>query len=337
MSETATGSEGRFMRSRRQVTDEESPQTRRLPGALKRAFANFRKHEMTDVAASLTYYGMMSLFPTIVLAVSLFALIGDAQTISNAVDYLARQGLDASTQDTIRQAMTKIVNSSGGAVSFALVLSIALALNGASGAFGAAGRAINRVYNVHDDRAFVRHKLEDLMWTLLLVVLLLVVIVALFLGGGIAEDLLGTIGLGDTGATVWSIIRWPIALVCAMLTFGVIYAFAPALQPRRFRWISPGAVLGVVVWIVASIGFAIYIQNFSTYGAAYGAAGAALVLLLWLWLSSCALLFGAELNAELEREQTAGKGGPPFPTPPPAPSDATPPASAPRPAHHETR
>jgi membrane protein len=299
-----------------------------LPGAATRAFAAFRRHEMTDVAAALTYYAMMSLFPGIVLATSLFSLIGDQQTVSQAVDYVARRGADAETQDAVRAVVDKIVRASGGAVSVALVVSSAIALNGASGALGAAGRALNRVYAVDEDRGFVGRKVTDLGMTLVIVVLLLVVIAALFLGGGIAEDLLGTIGLGSTAATLWSIVRWPLGLGTALIAYALIYAYAPDLEPRRVRWISPGAVAGVAIWIIASIAFGVYIRHFSSYGAAYGAAGAVIVLLLWLWLSSCAFLFGAELNAELERAQTAGRGGPPFVTPPPAPAPRA--ASAPR-------
>jgi membrane protein len=173
----------------------------------------------------------------------------------------------------------------------------------------------------------VGRKLTDLGMTLVIVVLLLVVIGALFVGGGIAEDLLGTIGLGGTAATAWSIVRWPLALGAALIAYALIYAFAPDREPRRLRWISPGAVAGVAIWIVASIAFGIYIKNFSSYGAAYGAAGAVIVLLLWLWLSSCAFLLGAELNAELERAETAGRGGPPVPMPPPSAAQPAPPVS----------
>jgi membrane protein len=295
-----------------------------LPGAAKRAFAAFRRHEMTDTAAALTYYAMMSLFPGIVLATSLFSLIGDQQTVSKAVDYVARHGADEATQTAVRAVVDKIVNASGGAVSVALVVSLAIALNGASGAFGAAGRALNRVYGVDEDRGFVGRKLTDLGMTLVIVVLLLIVIGALFVGGGIARDLLGTIGLGSTASTVWAIVRWPLALGAALLAYGLIYAYAPDREPRRLRWISPGAIAGVAIWIVVSIGFGIYIQHFSTYGAAYGAAGAVIVLLLWLWISSCAFLFGAELNAELERAQTAGRAGPPLMTPPPGSAGTAP-------------
>jgi membrane protein len=285
--------------------------------AAKRAFSQFRRHQMNDVAAALTYYAMMSLFPAIVLATSLFSLIGDEQTVSDAVDYFARQGADPSTQDAIRKVMDKIVSASGGAVSFALVVSVLIALNGASGAFGAAGRALNRVYAVDDDRGFVDRKLTDLGVTLAIVVLLLVVVAALFLGGGFAEDLLGSIGLGSTASAVWAIARWPLALGAMLVAYALIYSYAPDIEPRQLRWITPGAVTGVVIWIVASIGFGIYIRHFATYGAAYGAAGAVIVLLLWLWLSACAFLFGAELNAELERAAKAGRGGPPALSPAP--------------------
>jgi membrane protein len=301
----------------RVATDAVTPPRASFTDAAKRAFSQFRRHEMTDVAAALTYYAMMSLFPAIVLATSLFSLIGDEQTVSNAVDYFARQGADQATQDAVRAVMDKIVSASGGAVSFALLLSVLIALNGASGAFGASGRAINKVYGVDEDRGFVRRKLTDVGITLLLVVLLLMVIAALFLGGGFAEDLLGSIGLGSTASVIWSIIRWPLALGGMLVAYALIYAYAPDLEPRRLRWISPGAVTGVAIWIVASIAFGIYIRHFSTYGAAYGAAGAVIVLLLWLWLSSCAFLFGAELNAELERASKAGRGGPPAVTPAP--------------------
>lgn len=287
-------------------------------GAIKRAFSEFRRHEMTDVAAALTYYAMMSLFPAIVLATSLFSLIGDEKTVGNAVDYLARQGADAETQNAIRAVMEKIVSASGGAVSVALAVSVAIALNGASGAFGAAGRALNRVYRTDEDRGFVGRKLTDLGMTLAIVVLLLVVMAALFLGGGLAEDLLGSVGLGSTASLIWSLARWPIALGGMLMAYALIYTYAPDVEDRRLRWITPGAVAGVLIWIVASIGFGIYIKNFSSYGAAYGAAGAVIVLLLWLWLSSCAFLFGAELNAELERAERAAAGAPPAMSPAPS-------------------
>jgi membrane protein len=271
---------------------------------------------MTDTAASLTYYAMLSLFPLLIALVSLFSLVGDPQTVTDFVGYLADNGADAQTRDAIEAVMRSIVESSSGGASVALVVSLAIALNGASGLFSAAGRALNDVYAVEDDRGFVRKKLQDVAMTLVVIALVMVVIVALFLGGGIVEDVFDLVGLGATAADVWLVARWPIALLAATTAYAVVYAFAPDLQPRRFRWLSPGAIAGVLIWIVASIAFGIYIQNFGNY-AAYGTFGAALVLLLWLWVSALAFLFGAELNAELERTESAGRGGPPLVTPPP--------------------
>ena len=147
--------------------------------------------------------------------------------------------------------------------------------------------------------------------TLVVIVLFAIVLIALFLGGKIADDLLGKIGLGSTAKAVWSIARWPVAVVAAMVGYALVYAVAPNVVPRRYRWITPGAAFGVVLWIVLSVAFAVYIKNFSTYGAAYGAFGAAIVLLLWMYLSANAFLFGAEVNAELERAERAGGSAPP--------------------------
>ena len=296
---------------------------------LKRAFANFRAHEMTDYAGTLTYFAMMSLFPALLLGVTLLGLFGQESLVTEASDYLLKNGADPQTAAVVRQTLDKVISSSGGALGFTLVLSVVLAINGASGAFAAAGRALNVVYGVEEDRGFVRRKATDIGVTLVVLVLFLIVLVALFLGGQIADDLLGKIGLGSTGKAVWSIVRWPAALVAAMVGYALVYAFAPNIVPRRFRWITPGAAFGVVLWIVLSIGFAIYVKNFSTYGAAYGVFGAAIILLLWLYLSANAFLFGAELNAELERAERGGRWAPPPPSPPPTAQAPVPAASRP--------
>jgi membrane protein len=296
---------------------------------LKRAFANFRAHEMTDAAGTLTYFAMMSLFPALLLGVTVLGLVGQQGLISEAGDYLLKNGADPQTAAVVREALQKVISSSGGALGFALVLSIVLAINGASGAFAASGRALNVIYGVREDRGFARRKLTDIAVTLVVIVLFAIVLVALFGGGQIADDLLGRIGLGSTGKAVWSIARWPLAVVAAMVGYALVYSFAPNIVPRRFRWITPGAALGVILWIVASLGFAVYIKNFSTYGAAYGAFGAAIVLLLWLYISANAFLFGAEVNAELERAERGAGSSPPPPSPPPAAQARAPAASRP--------
>jgi membrane protein len=266
-----------------------------------RAGKSFLAHQMTDRAATLTYYAMMSLFPALLVGVTLLGLVGQQGLVTDATNYLLDHGVDPSTANVVRRALQNLVNTSGGALGVTLVISVALALNGASGAFGASGRALNVVYGAEESRGMVRRKLLDVAATLAVIVLFAVVLAAVFLGGQIAHDLFGKIGLGSTAASIWSYARWPVALVAATVAYGVVYGMAPDIEPRKVRWLTPGAVVGVVLWIALSLGFSIYVRNFSSYGAAYGAFGAAIVLLLWLYLSANAFLFGAELNAELER------------------------------------
>jgi membrane protein len=272
-----------------------------LHQVLVRAGKNFLAHQLTDRAATLTYFAMMSLFPGLLVGVTLLGLFGQQGLVTDATNYLTEHGLDGDTAKVVTKVLRNMVNASGGALGVTLVVSVLLALNGASGAFGAAGRALNVVYGVEESRGMVRRKLTDLATALVVIVLFAVVLAAIFLGGQIADDLFGKIGLGSTAATIWSYARWPVALVAATLAYGLVYGIAPNIVPRHIRWITPGAAVGVLLWIVLSVGFSIYVRNFSSYGAVYGAFAAAIILLLWLYLSASAFLFGAELNAELER------------------------------------
>jgi membrane protein len=269
------------------------------------AFKRYREQQMTDRAAALTYFAMMSLFPALLVGVSLLGLFGQEGLVQDASDYLLKHGADETTADVVRKTLQNMISASSGALGATLLVSIALALNGASGAFGAAGRALDVVYGVAEGRGFVRRKLTDLAAALAVIVLFAVVIVAIFLGGRIADDLFGKIGLGETAATVWSYARWPVALVAATLAYGLVYRLAPDVRPPTVRWISVGAIVGIALWLLLSLGFSIYLRNFSTYGAAYGAFGAAIVLLLWLYLSANAFLFGAAVNAERQRARAA--------------------------------
>ena len=156
-----------------------------------------------------------------------------------------------------------------------------------------------------------------------MLLLLVAVLIALFLGGGLADDAFDKIGLGSTAAAIWSIARWPAAIAGALLAYAVIYAYAPDLEERKLHWLSPGAITAVSIWIVGSFGFGVFLQNFPSYGAAYGTFGAAIVLLLWLFITANAFLYGAELNATLQHLKTRPQG-PPFLTPPPQPAAAAP-------------
>ena len=277
----------------------------RVVGIAVAAFKRYREQQMTDRAAALTYFAMMSLFPSLLVGVSLLGLFGQQGLVQDASNYLLEHGADETTADVVRKTLQNMINASSGALGATLLVSIALALNGASGAFGAAGRALDVAFGVTEGRGFVRRKLTDLAAALAVIVLFAVVIVATFLGGQIADDLFGKIGLGETAATVWSYARWPVALIAATVAYGLVYRLAPDVRPATVRWISVGAIVGIALWLLLSFGFSIYLRNFATYGAAYGTFGAAIVLLLWLYLSANAFLFGAAVNAERQRAQAA--------------------------------
>jgi membrane protein len=272
---------------------------------LIRAFKKFEADEMADRAAALTYYMMMSLFPALLVGVSLLGLLGDRSLVTNAVEYAQDNGAPDEVSDALEALLTKTVDAAGGAVSSALVLGLVIAVYGASGAFGAAGRALNHVYGVKESRGFVAHKLADIGYTLLVIALAIVALVSLFLGGDLAGDLFGTIGIGDTAASVWRVARWAIAIAAVLGIYGIIFSFAPDIGARRRRIISPGGLVGVGIWILASAGFGLYVSNFGRFGATYGAFAGAIILLLWLYISSIAFLFGAELNSVIDHQGRA--------------------------------
>ncbi|HWC25838.1 MAG TPA: YihY/virulence factor BrkB family protein [Solirubrobacteraceae bacterium] len=269
--------------------------------AVKRAFEKFRAENMLDSAAALTYYTMLSLFPALLVCVSLLGLLGDRSLVTRAVEYASDNGAPAEVTDALEAMLTKTVEGAGGAVSIALVLGLAVALYGAAGAFGAAGRALNVVYDVEESRGFVARKLADIGFTVLVILLALVALVSVFLGGRLAGDLFGTIGLGETAASVWRVARWGVAIGAVLGLYAIVFAFAPDIAARRRRIVSPGALVGVVVWVAASAAFFSYVSNFGRYGATYGAFAGAVILLLWLYISSLAFLFGAELNSIADR------------------------------------
>jgi membrane protein len=282
----------------------------------KEAFKRFQADEMMDSAAALTYYSLMSLFPALLLAVAALGLFGQASLIGETADYLEQAGAPDSLSGAVTEALDSAQSQKGTALT-ALLLGLAISLNGASGAFGATGRALNRAWRVEEGRGFVRRKLNDLLWTVVVLALVLVTFVLVFLGGGVASDVLGWIGLGETAADVWRIVRWPLALLSALMVYAVVYFAAPNVEVRHFRLITPGAVFGVLTWIAASALFFVYVSNFSSYSATYGAFAGAVILLVWLWLSNVVLLFGAELNAAIDVRRSpdlpAGYDGPPLP------------------------
>jgi membrane protein len=235
--------------------------------------------------------------------VAVLGFFGQEGLIRDAASYLKTAGAPRETVDAITKALQSAEAQRKTALT-ALVIGLGTSLYGASGAFGAVGRALNHIWRVEEGRGFITHKLHNLLWTLVLVALVLITFVLIFLGGGLAGDVLGAIGLGQTAADIWRIARWPGALVAAMLVYAVVYYAAPNVEIRHWRFITPGAILGVVLWIVASAGFFFYVSNFSSYGATYGAFATMVVLLVWMWLTNVVLLFGAELNYVVDLRRT---------------------------------
>jgi len=270
--------------------------------ALKLAAKNFSKHNMTDRGAALTYYLVMSLFPALLVAVSLLGFFGAQSMVTDATKYLKDAGAPESVVGIVESSLKSIVSSSSGKALIPLIIGIAIGLNSASGAYGAAGRALNVAFGEPEERGFVKKKGTQIFFTLIVIVLALITLVSVFLGGGVAKSLLGsTLGLGDAVGSVWVYARWLVALVSTMLLFAIIYAFAPDIPKEKFKFISPGAVLAVIVWIIASAAFFFYVSNFSNYNATYGAFAGAVIFLLWLYVTSLVFLLGGELNAVYER------------------------------------
>jgi membrane protein len=287
---------------------------------LKRAFGRFQKDQITDYAAALTYFFLMSLAPAVLVAVALLGVLGQESLITDATDYLRDAGAPPETVNVISSIIEGALKQQSAAIT-SLVFGVVIGINGASGAFAAAGRALNKVWRVEEGRGFVRRKLNDIGWTLVVLVLVVITMVLIFLGGGLVNDIFGAIGLGDTAATIWKIVRWPAALLTATTIYAVVYYAAPNVEVRRFQFITPGAVFGVVIWIVASAAFFLYVSNFS-YGAAYGAIAGVVILLVWLWLTNSVMLFGAELNAVIDLRRSPHLpetyDGPPLPEKEPA-------------------
>ena len=296
--------------------DDPRPGKRIVLSDFKRAFKRFQADQMTDHAAALTYYSLLSLFPALLFGVASLGYFGGQTLIDDAADYLLQAGAPDETVNAVTQALDSAQSQRGTAFT-ALIIALATSLWGASGAFGAVGRALNIVWRVEEGRNFVHKKAHDVGWTLVLLVLVLITFVLIFVGGDVAQDLLETIGLGSVVADVWLIARWPMALVFAMLVYAIVYYAAPNVEVPRFQLLTPGAVIGVVAWIIASAGFFFYVSNFSSYSATYGAFAGAVILLVWLWLTNVVLLLGAELNAAIDLrrspELTTKYDGPPLP------------------------
>ena len=274
--------------------------------AVRQAWAEFRRDECTDLAAALTYFAVLSLFPALLAVVSLLGVFGQGESTTRTVlDLVERIGNEDAVEQ-LRQPITQMTET--GAAGFALVAGLGGALWSASGYVGAFGRAMNRIYEVGEGRPFWKLRPLNLAITLLSVVLAAVVLLGLVVSGPFSRELGETLGLGDATVTIWNVVKWPLMLLVVVFLVAVLYYATPNVRQPKFRWISVGAGLAIVVWILASAAFGLYVANFGSYNKTYGSLAGVIILLLWLWLTNLALLFGAEVDAELERSRQLQAG-----------------------------
>jgi membrane protein len=280
-----------------------------LFATLKRTATEFSEDNLTDWAAALTYYGLLALFPALIALVAIVGLFGDPQTTtSNITQIVTSIGPKSAAQTFSEPIKTITSNRSGAGIAF--VIGLVVALWSASGYVGAFMRASNVIYETPEGRPIWKLRPLQMLVTLAMVIMLAVMALALVLTGPIVDAVAEPIGLSSTAITIWNIAKWP-ALVALFITMiALLYYASPNVKLRGFKWVTPGSLVALVAWAVASAGFAFYVANFSSYNKTYGTLAGLVVLLIWMWITNMAILFGHQLNAERERSQEIAEGVP---------------------------
>lgn len=274
---------------------------------LVRTFKEFSADNLTDWAAALTYYGVMALFPAIIALVSIIGLVGPSAT-QPLLDNLGAVA-PGPAKDIVTSAITNLANNRG-AAGLTFVIGLALALNSASSYIAAFTRASNSIYEVEEGRPIWKLKPVQIGITLVLLVLLVLIAVAVTVSGPVADQVGKVIGVGSSATTVWDIAKIPLILLAVSFMIAFLYWAAPNVKQPGFRFVSPGGILALLVFIIASLLFAFYVATFASYNKTYGSLGGIVVFLVWLWLTNVSILFGAEFNAELQRSQQREAGEP---------------------------
>jgi membrane protein len=276
---------------------------------LKRTATEFSEDNMTIWAAALTYFGLLSLFPALIAMVSIVGLVADpASTTRTLTDIVNNLG-PSTAADTFASPIESITANRGTA-GVLLIVSIAVSLWSASGYVGAFTKAANVIYETPEGRPFWKLKPLQIAVTLVMILLLAALLLALVLTGPVVDAVAGPLGVGSTAQTIWNIAKWPVMLVVVILMLAILFHASPNVRLPGFKWITPGAVLAVVLWIVASALFAFYVGNFGSYNKTYGALGGVVGLLVWMWITNIAILLGMEFNAERERSREIAAGMP---------------------------
>ncbi|SDU38893.1 YihY/virulence factor BrkB family protein [Jiangella alkaliphila] len=275
----------------------------------RRSVREFVRDECPDLAAALTYYSMLSLFPALVALASLPALVGqDSQRTTDELVGIVQDIAPSLVTSDLEGPINQLTNAPGAGP--ALVIGLLAALWSASGYVGAFGRAMNRIYDVEEGRPFWKLRPQQLALTLLTMLLVLAAAVLLVVSGPVARAIGDAIGVGATAVTVWNIAKWPVLVLVIVMIVAMLYWGTPNVRRPKFRWVSAGALIAIVVWAIGSAGFGLYVANFGSYNRTYGSLAGVIIFLLWLWLTNLALLFGAEFDAETERARELQAGLP---------------------------
>jgi membrane protein len=272
---------------------------------LKRTVREFREDNLTDWAAALTYFSVLAIFPALIVLVSILGLVGESAT-QPLIDNLGTVA-PGPAKEIFTSAIENLQGDQG-AAGVLFVIGLLGALWSASGYVAAFMRASNAIYDIDEGRPIWKTLPVRVSLTLVLLTLLAISTIAVVLTGGLAERVGDLVGIGSTAVTVWNIAKWPVLLVVVSFMFALLYWAAPNVKHPGFRWISPGGLLAVVGWLIASGAFALFVSNFGSYNKTYGALGGVVVFLVWLWISNIMILLGAEFNAELERERAIENG-----------------------------
>ncbi|MBT2484189.1 MULTISPECIES: YihY/virulence factor BrkB family protein [unclassified Microbacterium] len=266
---------------------------------LQKTIREFSSDQCTDIAASLTYYAVLSLFPGLIAIFSLLGVVGQGKAASDAVLGIIEQVAPGETVETIRGPIEQIADSP--AAGFALITGVLLAIWSASGYVGAFSRAMNRIYEIEEGRPFWKLKPTQLLVTVITIVLIVIAAIILVVSGPVTKAIGDALGIGEVAQTIWSIAKWPVLAFIVVLIVAILYYATPNAKQPKFRWISIGALLAIIVLGLATLAFGFYVGNFSNYDRTYGSLAGIIIFLLWLWIANLALLFGAEFDAELER------------------------------------
>ena len=265
----------------------------------RKSAREFGRDQCTDIAAALTYYAVLALFPALIALLSLIGLAGRGQQAVDTLLQILRDVGASSVASTIEPMLNELARAPGAGT--ALVIGLAAALWSASGYTSAFGRAMNRMYEIDEGRPFWKFRPVMILLTAVLLLLAAAVLVGLIVTGPAVDAVGSALGLGSTVLTVWSIAKWPLMLLVVVVMVALLYWGTPNLRQPKFRWLSIGAGIAILVWILASAAFGFYVANFGSYNRTYGSLAGVIVFLLWVWLTNLALLFGAEVDSELER------------------------------------